>query len=94
MKHLLSLASVALTALTLQGCVVARTPAISSSVIEADAEKGNLLNITGENCGGVCSTMAMNKAQEACPNGYVIHQTTPAMPFNYIQMTIRCQKGK
>ncbi|WP_373755663.1 hypothetical protein [Neisseria sp.] len=87
MKKLILLS---LTSFILQGCVV-HTPTISSNLIEADETKGNLIQITGNNCGISCERMAIHKAQEICPAGYFTHNTS-APDFRTISMIIRCQK--
>ncbi|OAM37463.1 hypothetical protein [Eikenella halliae] len=59
-----------LAALALQACVVRTpSPAISSSVIEADGKNGNLISIDGSFCGVLCEKLALEKAQEVCPAG-------------------------
>ncbi|MBH5329077.1 hypothetical protein H9Q10_05270 [Eikenella sp. S3360] len=79
-----------LAALFLQACVV-RLPSISSSVIEADEKNGNLISIDGSFCGAWCEKYAMDKAQEVCPTGYAIKNSS-RNDINHIHMVVRCQK--
>lgn len=74
----------------LQGCVV-HAPTISSNFIETN-EKGDLVQITGNHCGMMCERMAIQKAQEVCPSGYITHNTSTP-DFRTISMIVRCQKA-
>lgn len=74
-------------AFLMQGCAM---PSVSTAVIEADAAKGNLMQISGLDCGMLCHGMALTAAQQVCPKGYSIQNTTPAYRTD-INMIVRCQ---
>jgi hypothetical protein len=92
MIKLLTISLLASTLFLIQGCVV-RTAAVSSNIIETNPAKGNLINISGENCNFMCENMVLNKAHEACTSGYIIQSTARSLDFRSINMIVRCQKS-
>ncbi len=80
-----------LAALALQGCVVqVPTATVTSNVLEADKEKGNQIALEARHCEFGCLQMAMNKAQEVCPAGYVI-QNKSQSDVGALHMVVRCR---
>lgn len=86
-----------LPVLMMSACAVPyHTPTVSSTVIEANPN-GSLINISTLHCGGDCVNLAMLKAQEACPRGYVIKNTENARGYvmhgvliRDVRLTVRC----
>lgn len=89
MKKGLLIASVVLS---LQACGVIM-PNVSSNVIEATPQ-GSLINIHATYCGHNCTELAMKKAQEVCPKGFIVRNTTQGGTYTHnpdVSMIIRCE---
>lgn len=80
----------------LSACVV-QPPSVSSNVIESSSA-GSLISINTEYCGAACTDLALKKAKEVCPKGFVIKNQVGGVTGNSqvaymkdVNMVVRCE---